>query len=196
MSLLTLPKPDETILRRRDEIIRQLKKLVPDAVLITDAEGRRTFETDALTAYRCMPLAVVLPGSTEEVSAILRYCHGNKIKVVPRGAGTSLSGGALPLEDSIVLGISRMTRVLSIDEANRAARVEAGITNIAITNAAAVHGYFYAPDPSSQLACTLAGNIAMNSGGAHCLKYGVTTNNLLSVRMVLMNGDVIDIGGD
>ena len=196
MSLLTLPKPDETILRRRDEIIRQLKKLVPNAVLITDAEGRRTFETDALTAYRCMPLAVVLPGSTEEVSAILRYCHDNKIKVVPRGAGTSLSGGALPLEDSIVLGISRMTRVLSIDEANRAARVEAGITNIAITNAAAVHGYFYAPDPSSQLACTLAGNIAMNSGGAHCLKYGVTVNNLLSVRMVLMNGEIIDIGGD
>jgi glycolate oxidase len=196
MSLLTLPKPDETILRRRDEIIRQLKKIVPDAVLITDAEGRRTFETDALTAYRCMPLAVVLPGSTEEVSAILRYCHDNKIKVVPRGAGTSLSGGALPLEDSIVLGISRMTRVLSIDEANRAARVEAGITNIAITNAAAVHGYFYAPDPSSQLACTLAGNIAMNSGGAHCLKYGVTVNNLLSVRMVLMNGEIIDIGGD
>src|SRR6478672_2464784 len=196
MSLLTLPKPDETILRRRDEIIRQLRKLVPDAVLITDSEGRRTFETDALTAYRCMPLAVVLPGSTEEVSAILRYCHDNKIKVVPRGAGTSLSGGALPLEDSIVLGISRMTRVLSIDEANRAARVEAGITNIAITNAAAVHGYFYAPDPSSQLACTLAGNIAMNSGGAHCLKYGVTANNLLSVRMVLMNGEIIDIGGD
>ena len=196
MSLLTLPKPDETILRRRDEIIRQLKKLVPDAVLITDAEGRRTFETDAFTAYRCMPLAVVLPGSTDEVSAILRYSHGNNIKVVPRGAGTSLSGGALPLEDSIVIGISRMTRVLSINEANRAARVEAGITNIAITNAAAVHGYFYAPDPSSQLACTLAGNIAMNSGGAHCLKYGVTTNNLLSVRMVLMNGDVIDIGGD
>src|SRR6476469_4937314 len=196
MSLLTLPKPDETILRRRDEIIRQLRKLVPDAVLITDAEGRRTFETDALTACRCMPLAVMLPGSTEEVSAILRYCHDNKIKVVPRGAGTSLSGGALPLEDSIVLGISRMTRVLSIDEANRAARVEAGITNIAITNAAAVHGYFYAPDPSSQLACTLAGNIAMNSGGAHCLKYGVTVNNLLSVRMVLMNGEIIDIGGD
>ena len=196
MSLLTLPKPDETILRRRDEIIRQLKKLVPDAVLITDAEGRRTFETDAFTAYRCMPLAVILPGSTDEVSAILRYSHGNNIKVVPRGACTSLSGGALPLEDSIVIGISRMTRVLSINEANRAARVEAGITNIAITNAAAVHGYFYAPDPSSQLACTLAGNIAMNSGGAHCLKYGVTTNNLLSVRMVLMNGDVIDIGGD
>ena len=196
MSLLTLPKPDEAILGRRDEIIRQLRKLVPNATLIADQEGRRTFETDALTAYRCMPLAVVLPESTEEVSTILRYCHDNKIKVVPRGAGTSLSGGALPLEDSIVLGISRMTRVLAIDEANRVARVETGITNIAITNAAAVHGFFYAPDPSSQLACTLGGNIATNSGGAHCLKYGVTTNNLLGLRIVLMDGEIIDIGGD
>ena len=137
-----------------------------------------------------MPLAVVLPSSTEEVSAILRYCHDNKIKVVPRGAGTSLSGGALPLEDSIVIGLTRMTRVLSIDQANRVARVEAGITNIAITNAAAVHGFFYAPDPSSQLACTLGGNIATNSGGAHCLKYGVTTNNLLGLRMVMIDGEV------
>src|SRR5262245_27113541 len=196
MSLLTVPKPDEAILARRDEIIRQLRKLVPNAVLITDTEGRRTFETDALTAYRCMPLAVVLPESTEEVSAILRYCHDHKIKVVPRGAGTSLSGGALPLQDSIVLGISRMTRVLAIDEANRAARVEAGITNLAITNAAAVHGYFYAPDPSSQLACTLAGNIAMNSGGAHCPKYGLTTNNLPSVRPVLKNGELTGRGSD
>ncbi|HEY5732355.1 MAG TPA: FAD-binding protein, partial [Methyloceanibacter sp.] len=196
MSLLTLPKPDEAILGRRDEIIRQLRKIAPNATLITDKEGRRTFETDALTAYRCMPLAVVLPESTEEVSAILHYCHDNKVKVVPRGAGTSLSGGALPLEDSIVLGITRMTRVLAIDEVNRVARVETGITNIAITNAAAVHGFFYAPDPSSQLACTLGGNIATNSGGAHCLKYGVTTNNLLAVRMVMMNGEVIDIGGD
>jgi glycolate oxidase len=196
MSLLTLPKPDDAILARRDEIVRQLKKLVPEATLIADEEGRRTFETDALTAYRCLPLAVVLPQSTEEVSKVLRYCHDNKIKAVPRGAGTSLCGGALPLEDAIVLGVSRMTRVLQIDETNRFARVEAGITNIAISNAAAVYGFFYAPDPSSQLACTLAGNIAMNSGGAHCLKYGVTTNNLLALRVVLMTGEIVDIGGD
>ena len=155
MSLLTLPKPDAATLGRRDDIIRQLRKLVPDATLIVDQEGRRTYETDALTAYRCMPLAVVLPGSTEEVSKVLRYCHDHKIKVVPRGAGTSLSGGALPLEDAIVLGISRMNRVLAIDEVNRVARVEAGITNIAISDAAAAHGFFYAPDPSSQLACTI-----------------------------------------
>jgi glycolate oxidase len=196
MSLLAFPKPDEAILSRRDEIARQLRKLAPAATLITEMEGRRTFETDALTAYRCLPLAAVLPDSTEEVSAILRYCHANKIKVVPRGAGTSLAGGALPLEDSIVLAITRMNRMLSIDEANRVARVQTGITNIAITNAAAVHGFFYAPDPSSQLACTLGGNIATNSGGAHCLKYGVTTNNILGLRMVMMNGEVIDIGGD
>jgi glycolate oxidase len=196
MSLITLPKPDEAIIGRRDEIVRQLRKLVPQATLVVDEEGRRTFETDAFTAYRRLPLAVVLPSSTEEVSAILRYCHANKIKVVPRGAGTSLCGGALPLEDAIVLGVSRMNRVLEIDTTNRLARVEAGITNLAITDAAAPHGFFYAPDPSSQLACTLAGNIAMNSGGSHCLKYGVTTNNLLALRIVLMNGEIVDISGD
>ncbi len=181
---------------RRDEILKQLKKRVPGAVLITDEEGRRTFETDALTAYRCMPLAVVLPRSTEEVSAIMAYCWENDIKVVARGAGTSLSGGALPSEDSIVLCVSRMNRLLQVDEANRTARVEAGITNLAISQAVAPRGYFYAPDPSSQLACTLAGNIAMNSGGAHCLKYGVTVNNILGLKLVLVNGEVIELGGD
>ena len=181
---------------RRAEIVRQLKKLVPDVVLIADQEGRRTFETDALTAYRCLPLLVALPGTTEEVSKILRFCHDNHIKVVPRGAGTSLSGGALPLEDSIVLCLSRMNKVLSIDLPNRVARVEAGITNSGITQAVAGHGFFYAPDPSSQIACTVGGNVATNSGGAHCLKYGVTTNHILGVRLVLMDGEIIDIGGD
>jgi glycolate oxidase len=188
--------PDPAILSRREEIVRQLAKLVPGASLIVDQEGRRTFETDALTAYRCLPLAVVLPSSTEEVSKVLRYCHQNGIKVVPRGAGTSLCGGALPLEDAIVLGLSRMTAVLDIDVTNRVARVEAGITNIAISQAAGDFGYFYAPDPSSQLACTLGGNIATNSGGAHCLKYGVTVQNVQGIRIVLMDGEVIDIGGD
>jgi glycolate oxidase len=195
MSHISLPSPDLSVLQRRNDILKQLKRLVPDATLITDQEGRRTFETDALTAYRCLPLAVVLPDSTEEVSAILRFCHEHHIKVVPRGAGTSLSGGALPLEDAIVLCLSRMTKVLSLDLANRVARVEAGITNTAITEAVAGNGFFYAPDPSSQIACTVGGNVATNSGGAHCLKYGVTTNNVLGVRLVLMNGDVLDIGG-
>ncbi len=196
MSQLSLPRPDPVILSRRADFVRQLKKLVPDAVLIADQEGRRTFETDALTAYRCLPMAVVLPGTTEEVSKILRFCHDNHIKVVPRGAGTSLSGGALPLEDSIVLCLSRMNKVLSIDLPNRVARVEAGITNSGITQAVAGHGFFYAPDPSSQIACTVGGNVATNSGGAHCLKYGVTTNHILGVRIVMMNGEVTDIGGD
>jgi len=195
MSTLTLPDPDRAILARRNDIVKQLKRLVPEAILIADLEGRRTFETDALTAYRCVPLAVVLPGTTEEVSAILRFCHDNHVKVVPRGAGTSLCGGALPLEDAIVLCLSRMSKVLEVDTKNRVARVEAGLTNIAITEAAAAQGFFYAPDPSSQIACTIGGNIATNAGGAHCLKYGVTVNNLLGVRMVMMDGEIIDIGG-
>lgn len=195
MSHLSLPSPDLAILQRRNDILKQLKKLAPDAILITDQEGRRTFETDALTAYRCLPLAVVLPQSTEEVSLILRFCQENHVKVVPRGAGTSLSGGALPLEDAIVLCLTRMTKVLSIDLTNRVARVEAGITNTGITQAVAAQGFFYAPDPSSQIACTVGGNVATNSGGAHCLKYGVTTNNVLGLRMVLMNGEIVDIGG-
>jgi glycolate oxidase len=196
MSLIELPKPDQSVLSRRDEIIKDLRKLVPETPLIDDAQGRRTYESDALTAYRGVPLAVLLPGTTEEVSKILRYCHQHRIKVVPRGAGTSLCGGALPLQDSIVLGISRMNRVLEVDPINRIAKVEAGITNIGISQAVASYGFFYAPDPSSQLACTLAGNIATNAGGAHCLKYGVTVNNLQGLRIVLMHGETLDIGGD
>ena len=196
MSQLSMPRPDPAIVSRRADIVRQLKKLVPDATLIADQEGRRTFESDALTAYRCLPLLVVLPGTTDEVTKILRFCHNNHIKVVPRGAGTSLSGGALPLEDSIVLCLSRMNKVLSIDLPNRVARVEAGITNSGITQAVVGQGFFYAPDPSSQIACTVGGNVATNSGGAHCLKYGVTTHHILGVRIVLMNGEVVDIGGN
>jgi glycolate oxidase len=137
----------------------------------------------------------VLPASTEEVSRVLAYCHQHGIKVVARGAGTSLSGGALPAEDAVVVGISRMNRVLEIDYMNRVARVEVGITNLGISDIVRARDFFYAPDPSSQLACTLAGNIGMNSGGAHCLKYGVTTNNVLGLKMVLMDGEVIEIGG-
>jgi glycolate oxidase len=195
MSTLILPDPDRAVMARRNDIVKQLRRLVPGATLIADPEGCRTFESDALTAYRVLPLAVVLPESTEEVSAILRFCHDNHVKVVPRGAGTSLSGGALPLEDAIVLCLSRMSKVLEVDTSNRVARVQAGTTNLAITQAAAGKGFFYAPDPSSQIACTVGGNIATNSGGAHCLKYGVTVNNLLGVRMVMMDGEIIDIGG-
>jgi glycolate oxidase len=192
---LALPEPDRAIVRQRDSIVADLRKLVPPGTIIADAEGRRAFETDALTAYRRMPLAVALPASTADVSRLLRYCHANDIKVVARGAGTSLSGGALPAEDALVIGVSRMNRVLDLDTMNRTARVETGITNLGISEAVKAHGFFYAPDPSSQLACTLAGNLGMNSGGAHCLKYGVTTNNVLGMRLVLMDGEVIDLGG-
>lgn len=195
MSSVVLPEPDARIIARRAEIVAELRKLVAREAVIADEDGRRTFETDGLTAYRSMPLAVVLPRATEEVSRVLRYCNATGVKVVARGAGTSLSGGALPAEDAIVLGVSRMNRVLEIDYENRVARVEAGITNLAISGAVDARGFFYAPDPSSQLACTLAGNLAMNSGGAHCLKYGVTTNNVLGLKMVLMSGEIIEIGG-
>jgi glycolate oxidase len=193
---LALPEPDRVVMRQRDAIVADLRKLVPPGTVIADEEGRRAYETDALTAYRRLPLAVALPASTDEVARLLRYCHANDIKVVARGAGTSLSGGALPAEDALVIGVSRMARVLDIDTLNRTARVETGITNLGISEAVKAHGFFYAPDPSSQLACTLAGNLGMNSGGAHCLKYGVTTNNVLGMRFVLMDGEIVDIGGD
>jgi glycolate oxidase len=195
MSLSRLPEPDREVLARSGAIIKDLEQLIgPDAV-ISEEEGRRVFETDALTAYRRVPLAVVLPRSTEEVAKILKYCHDQRIKVVPRGAGTSLSWGALPAEDAIVVAITRMNRIIDVDFVNRTISVETGITNLAVTEAVAAEGFFYAPDPSSQLACTLGGNLAMNSGGAHCLKYGVTTNNVLGLRIVLMDGEIVEIGG-
>ncbi|HSR80631.1 MAG TPA: FAD-linked oxidase C-terminal domain-containing protein [Hyphomicrobiaceae bacterium] len=195
MGLVVLPEPDRAILSRREAIVADLRRLLGAGSVIADEDGRRAYETDALTAYRALPLAVLLPGSTEEVSRALRYCHQHGVKVVARGAGTSLSGGALPSEDGVVIGVSRMSRVLEVDYVNRVARVEVGITNLGISEAVKDRGFFYAPDPSSQLACTLAGNIGMNSGGAHCLKYGVTTNNVLGLRVVLMDGEVIEIGG-
>jgi glycolate oxidase len=195
MSMLEMPAPDPAVIARRDTIVRDLQRLVGAASIIADEDGRRAFETDGLTAYRCMPLAVVLPRTTEEVSKLLTYCNASKIKVVARGAGTSLCGGALPAEDAVVIGLSRMNKVLDVDYLSRTARVEVGITNLAISAAVAAKGFFYAPDPSSQLACSLGGNIAMNSGGAHCLKYGVTTNNILGLKMVLIDGRIVEIGG-
>ncbi len=195
MSTIALPVPDADIVRRRDQIVRQLAALIGADQVIGDEDGRRAFETDGLTAYRRMPLAVVLPRTTEDVARVLRFCRDGGIKVVARGAGTSLCGGALPAEDAIVVGVSRMNKVIDIDYDSRTARVQSGITNLAISAAVADRGFFYAPDPSSQLACTLAGNLAMNSGGAHCLKYGVTTNNVLGMKIVMMDGEIIDIGG-
>ncbi|MCB2127546.1 MAG: FAD-binding protein [Rhodobacteraceae bacterium] len=192
---MDLPIPNPEILSRRAMIVAALRSELPEDAVIDDPAETLAYECDALSAYRCPPLAVVLPRSTEEVAAALRICHGAGVPVVPRGSGTSLAGGALPTADSVVLAVTRLNRVLEIDYDNRFVRVEAGRTNLSVTGAVEAEGYFYAPDPSSQLACAIAGNIAMNSGGAHCLKYGVTTNNLLGVTLVLMTGEVVTIGG-
>ena len=196
MSNIAMPAPDQTILARRDEIVAGLRAILGDGHVIAAEDERRAYETDALTAYRAVPLAVALPGSTAEVAAVAKYLGEQGVKIVARGAGTSLSGGALPSADAVVVGLARLNHILEIDYENRIARVQAGVTNINITNAVAPAGFFYAPDPSSQLACTIAGNIAMNSGGAHCLKYGVTTNNVLGVKLVLIDGTIVDVGGD
>jgi glycolate oxidase len=195
MSGISVLQGRKDVLKKRDAIVGSLKKLLSDHGLVTEEAGRRAFETDALTAYKQMPMAVALPKSTEEISRVLSFCHLAGVRVVPRGAGTSLSGGALPIEDSIVLCLSRMNRVLEVNLESRYIRVETGITNLGVSNAVSPHGFFYAPDPSSQLACTIGGNIGMNSGGAHCLKYGVTVNNVLGVKVVMMNGDVVEFGG-
>ena len=192
---MEMPVPNQAILARKQEIVDMLSSLLPVDAVISDPHETRAYECDALTAYRCQPLAVVLPGSTEEVAEVLKLCHAQGVPVVPRGAGTSLAGGSLPTPDSIVLGVSRLTSVLETDYDNRFIRVQTGRTNLSVTGAVEQDGFFYAPDPSSQLACAIAGNIAMNSGGAHCLKYGVTTNNLLGVKLVTMQGEIVEVGG-
>ncbi len=187
--------PRAAVLSRRREIVADLMDLLPEGCLVHEPRELVPFETDAFVSYRRVPLAVALPETTAQVAAVMKYCHRYGIPVVPRGAGTSLSGGAIPQEDAVVLGLSKMSRILEVDYANRTATVQAGVTNLAISDAVSADGYFYAPDPSSQLACTIGGNIGMNSGGAHCLKYGVTTNNLLGVKLVLVDGTVIELGG-
>jgi glycolate oxidase len=193
--MIAQPAPKQDVLDRRDAIVAGLRRLVSAEAVIAEPLRLKPYETDGLAIYRQPPLAVVLPETTEQVADILRFCHANGVRVVPRGAGTSLSGGALPMADSVVIGLARMNRILDVDFADRCAVVQAGVTNLAITAAVAGNGFFYAPDPSSQLACMIGGNVNMNSGGAHCLKYGVTANNLLGLRAVTIEGDIIDIGG-
>ena len=192
---MEMPVPNAAILARKSALIEKLQSVLPKDAVIHEPSETRAYECDGLTAYKCPPLAVVLPATTQEVSDALRICHELGVPVVPRGSGTSLAGGALPTEDSVILGVARMNEVLETDYDNRFVRVQTGRTNLSVTGAVEEDGFFYAPDPSSQLACAIAGNIAMNSGGAHCLKYGVTTNNLMGVTMVLMDGTVTEIGG-
>lgn len=192
---MQMPTPNAGIIARKPHIVDRLQALLPKGAVIHEARETKAYECDALTAYRCPPLCVVLPETTDQVAAVMRLCHAEGIPVVPRGAGTSLAGGSLPTADAVVLGTARLNDVLETDYANRFIRVQAGRTNLSVTGAVEEDGFFYAPDPSSQLACAIAGNIAMNSGGAHCLKYGVTTNNLMGVTMVMADGEVVEIGG-
>lgn len=192
---MQMPIPDSAILDRKARVVARLCEVLPRDAVIDDPMETRAYECDALTAYRCPPMVAVLPSSTADVSAVLRICHQEGVPVVPRGSGTSLAGGALPTADCVILGVARMNDVLETDYDNRFVRVQTGRTNLSVTGAVESDGFFYAPDPSSQLACAIAGNIAMNSGGAHCLKYGVTTNNLMGVTMVQMDGSIVEIGG-
>ncbi|ATX66081.1 FAD-linked oxidase C-terminal domain-containing protein [Roseinatronobacter bogoriensis] len=192
---MEMPIPNASVMSKRDRVLVRLAQVLSAEALITDEAECRAYDCDALTAYRCLPLAVTLPTSTQEVSDILRICHQEDVPVVPRGSGTSLAGGALPTADSIILGVARMRDMLEVNYPDRYVRVQTGMTNLSVTGEVESDGFFYAPDPSSQLACAIAGNIAMNSGGAHCLKYGVTTNNLLGVTIVQMDGTVLEVGG-
>src|SRR3984957_19186452 len=192
---MLMPTPDAATIARRSEIAAQLRAIVGAAAVIESEDERRAYESDGLTAYRALPLLVVLPSTTEEVSRVMAHCHRENLKIVPRGAGTSLSGGSLPLEDGIILGLSKFNRILELDYDNRCAVVQPGVTNLGITDAVEDKGFYYAPDPSSQIACSIGGNVAENSGGVHCLKYGLTTNNILGLEMVLIDGTVIRLGG-
>ena len=192
---MKMPDLDKSVLARRQSIVDDLRAIVPGEGVIVEEDERRAFESDGLTAYRALPMIVVLPTDTDQVSGVLRYCHDNGIKVVPRGAGTSLSGGALPLEDGVLLGLGKFNRILEIDYENRCVRTQPGVTNLGVTQAVEHAGFYYAPDPSSQIACSIGGNVAENSGGVHCLKYGLTTNNLLGLEVVLVSGEVIRLGG-
>ena len=192
---MDMPTPNAAILARKSLIAIRLRGVLPADAVITDPAETRAYESDALSAYACAPMVAVLPRTTEEVAAVLRICHEEGVPVVPRGSGTSLAGGALPTADCVILGVARMNAVLETDYDNRFIRVQSGRTNLSVTGAVEADGWFYAPDPSSQLACAIAGNVAMNSGGAHCLKYGVTTNNLLGVTLVQMDGTIVTVGG-
>jgi glycolate oxidase len=190
-----MPPPDEAVLARREAIVRALQAIVPGDGVVADDRSLKVYETDALTAYRQPPLVAVLPETVEQVAAILAWCKANGVKVVPRGAGTSLSGGAFPLADAVLVVMSKFSRVLKLDYENRLAVVQPGVTNLAVTRAVEAAGFYYAPDPSSQIACSIGGNIAENSGGVHCLKYGLTTNNVVGLQMVTMDGEVLRFGG-
>ena len=192
---LAMPAPEPEILARREELLTRLRKILPAQNVIADETARRAYECDAFTMYRALPLVVALPETVPQVQAIMALAQEMNVKIVPRGGGTSLSGGSMPLEDGILLGMSKFNRILEIDFENRCARVQPGVQNLAISRAVEHGGFYYAPDPSSQIACSIGGNVAENAGGVHCLKYGLTTNNILGLEVVLMGGEIIRLGG-
>ncbi len=194
-NMIAMPEPDREVLARRAEIVAALRRIVPGEGVIDKADELRAFECDGLTAYRQPPMVAVLPGTTAQVVEVLRYCAANRVKVVPRGAGTSLSGGALPLADGVLLGMSKFNRIREIDVPNRCVVAEPGVTNLGVSHAVQGLGLYYAPDPSSQIACSIGGNVAENSGGVHCLKYGMTTNNVIGVELVTIEGEILRLGG-
>ena len=192
---MQMPQPDQAAIDRRETICRDLCELVAADCVIDSVEGRRAYDSDGLSAYRQLPLAVVLPETVQQIAAVMKYCHKEGIKVVPRGSGTSLSGGALPLADAVLVGLGKFNRILDVDYTNRCVVAQPGVTNLAITHAVQADGFYYAPDPSSQIACSVGGNVAENSGGVHCLKYGLTTNNLLGIELVTIDGEILRLGG-
>ena len=195
MTGLQMPKVQKSIISNRDKIISDIRKIIRKENVLSHEDEIRPYETDALTAYRQMPLLVALPETVEEVSEILKYCNANKIKVVPRGAGTGLTGGSLPLEDCVLLSMGKFNKILEVDFKNKCVVAQPCVTNLSITQAVEDKNFYYAPDPSSQLACSIGGNVSTNSGGVHSLKYGATTNNLLGIQMVLMDGTITRFGG-
>ena len=192
---MKMPETDEGVIAKRSSLVGRFRKFLSEESVINDHDELKVYETDGLTAYHQLPMIVVLPDTTAQVAKILKICTSEGVKVVPRGAGTGLSGGALPLADGVTVGLAKFNRILDIDYGNRTATVQTGVTNLAITQAVEAKGFYYAPDPSSQIACTIGGNVAENSGGVHCLKYGVTTNNILGLEMVLIDGEIIRLGG-
>jgi glycolate oxidase len=193
---MNAPTPLQFTLARQREVVAALRRFLPEACVLFNEEDTRPYECDGLSAYRQLPMVVVLPQNEAQVADILKTCRDLKVSIVPRGAGTGLSGGAMPIADGVVLSTARLNRILRLDPVSRTAVVQPGVRNLAISEAASAHGLYYAPDPSSQIACTIGGNVAENSGGVHCLKYGLTVHNVLRVRMVTIEGEIVELGGE
>src|SRR3954470_3876102 len=191
---MNAPSAPEFTVERQREVVAALRALLPERCVLFNEEDTRPYECDGLSAYRQLPMVVVLPENEAQVAAILKTCRTLAVRIVPRGAGTGLSGGAMPIADGVVLSTAKRNKIVKLDPYARTAVVQPGVRNLAISDAAAAHGLYYAPDPSSQIACTIGGNVAENSGGVHCLKYGLTVHNVLRVRMVTIDGDIVELG--